>query len=125
MKRKIWIMLAAVAVVTLMVPTLAFAHGHYYSQNYDGSTHHYSQYSHNYGNAWCDGYVDSNGDSYCDNCGNAPDYCKGYYDFDANGICDHCEHNDGIFADRYGHYNSSSHHQHSGYHYGHHGGCCR
>lgn len=111
MKKNIIVLVAAVALVMLAVPTIAFANGMHQAwapMGGAGSLAHHAMHAAGESDAaatvegaiasvrgayadnqqGCPGYVDENGDGVCDNCTNGQGACPGYADADNDGICD-------------------------------------
>lgn len=108
MKKNVIAIVAAIALVVLAVPTIAFANG--MQQTWcpdDGSgslAHHAMRAAGDSDAAATVGaaiatvrgeYVDRNSNGVCDNYGSGQGGCAGYVDADGDGVCDNCAANQG------------------------------
>lgn len=108
MKKNVIALVAAIALVVLAVPTIAFANG---MQQTWGPADGSGSLAHHAMRAAADGdaaasvgaaidavrghYVDRNGDGVCDNYADGQGTCPGYVDADGDGVCDNCAANQG------------------------------
>ena len=101
MKKNVIAIVAAVALVLLAVPTIAFANGMQQTwcpSGGVGSLAHHAMRAAGDSDAGATvgaaiatvrgEYVDRNNDGVCDNCANGQGSCPGYADADGNGVCD-------------------------------------
>ncbi len=96
MKKNVIAIVAAVALVLLAVPTIAFANGMQQTwcpSGGAGSLAHHAMRAAGDSNGTggqgsCAGYVDADGDGVCDNYGAGQGSRSGYVDADGDGICD-------------------------------------